>query len=120
MAGFSLESKLLPRVFAMIELMRGVTAFMIAPILIYLADVVGTSKQAGLTDTVWVCLVLAATGFVGGCALYLSGRPRLVAPDIDRWQGEDDQPAWESPPLLSAVRRSRPPGPGPVPPRPRR
>lgn len=44
-----------------------------------------------------VCLAIAVVGFLGGSALYLSGRPRLETPDLDRWQG-GDEPAWSSPP----------------------
>lgn len=106
MAGFSLRSKLLQRVFAMIELMRGVTAFLVAPVLIFLAGILGSSKRSGMADSVWICLVIAAVGFVGGCALYLLGRPHLEAPDLESWQGDADEPAWSSPPLLAAARRS--------------
>ncbi len=37
MAGFSLRSVQLQRVFAMIELLGGVTAFLVAPILVFVA-----------------------------------------------------------------------------------
>lgn len=103
MAGFSMRSRLLQRVFAMIELMRGVTAFLVAPILIYLVDVLGTTKTAGMRGSLWICLGLAAFGFLGGVALYTSGRRGLQAPDLERWQ--EDEPAWQSPPLLSRLRR---------------
>jgi MFS family permease len=113
MAGFSLPSKLLPRVFALIELMRGVTAFLVAPILIFLTGVLGKSRITGTRDAVWICLGIAAVGFVGGCVLYLTGRPRLVSPDLEEWQSDSDEPAWESPPVLDAVRatiKARVPG----------
>jgi len=105
MAGFSLRTRFLQRVFAMIELMRAVTAFLVAPILVFLAAVLGSNRQVGTTIAVWICLGIAAVGFVGGCAIYLSGRPFLEMPDLHRWQG-DDQPAWSSPPLFAALRRS--------------
>ena len=104
LAGLSLPAKLLQRVFAMIELTRGVTAFLVAPILIFLASVVGTAHDVGLKDAVWICLGIAAFGFVGCCVLYLTGRPWLEVPDLERWQGGDEDPAWSSPPLFSAVR----------------
>jgi MFS family permease len=107
MAGFSLQSKSLQRVFAMIELMRGVTAFLVAPVLAFLAATLGASQVIGLRDAIWICLIIALAGLIGGAGLYLSGRPRLIAPDIERWQGEDDQPAWPSPPLLAAIRKGR-------------
>jgi hypothetical protein len=87
----------------MIELMRGVTAFLAAPIFVFLAGTIGSSKQAGIKDTVWICLVIAAAGLIGGFVLYSSGRPWLVRPDLERWQGGPDDPAWESPPLGAAI-----------------
>jgi MFS family permease len=104
LAGLSMESRLLPRVFAMIELMRGVTAFMLAPIFVFLAASIASTPKAGLVDTEWVCLTIAAIGLVAGAGLYVAGRPRLVTPDIDRWQGAPDQPAWDSPPLFAQMR----------------
>jgi hypothetical protein len=104
MAGFSLESRLLQPIFAMIELMRGVTAFLVAPILVYLVGVLGSGQLTGTRNSLWTCFGLAMFGFVGGCFLYLTSRPRLVVPDIEAWQGAPDQPAWESPALFDAVR----------------
>jgi hypothetical protein len=104
MAGFSLESRLLQPIFAMIELMRGVTAFLVAPILVFLVSVLGSQQLTGTRNALWICCGLAVLGFVGGCFLYLSSRPRLVAPDIEAWQGAPDQQAWESPPLFDALR----------------
>lgn len=104
LAGLSLPAKLLQRVFAMIELSRGVTAFLVAPILIFVASAIGTAHDVGLKDAVWICLGIATFGFVGSCVLYLTGRPRLEVPDLERWQGGVDDPAWSSPPLFSAIR----------------
>ena len=104
MAGFSLRSQLLQRVFALIELLRGVTAFLVAPILVFLAGVLSPSKATGTADAVWICLAIAVLGFVGGTALYVRGKGRLQTPDIDRWQ-EEGEPAWDSPPLFGRGRR---------------
>lgn len=104
MAGFSLESRLLQPIFAMIELMRGVTAFLVAPILVFLISVLGSKQLTGTRNALWICFGLAVFGLVGGCFLYVTSRPRLVVPDIEAWQGAPDQPAWESPRLFDAVR----------------
>ncbi|MGW4463851.1 hypothetical protein [Micromonospora sp. NPDC004704] len=48
--------------------------------------------------------IFGALGLVGATALYLSGRPRLETPDLERFQGRGE-PAWSSPPILSAVHR---------------
>jgi hypothetical protein len=52
---------------------------------------------------VWVCFGIAAGGGVAALAIFVLGRGRLQAPDLERWQGEGE-PAWDSPPLLDAVR----------------
>jgi MFS family permease len=104
LAGLSVPARLLQRVFALIELLRAVTAFLVAPILSFLAGVLGTGRASGTGVAVDICLAIAAVGFVGGAALYLSGRPRLETPDLRRWHG-GGEPAWQSPPLLSALKR---------------
>lgn len=101
--GFSLRSAQIQRVFALVELLRGVTAFMAAPILLYLATAIGTSPAAGTRAAIWICLVIAVGGAVGAAALFVLGGGRLQKPDLDRWT--DGEPAWTSPPLLGRLRR---------------
>ncbi|WP_203918887.1 MFS transporter [Rugosimonospora africana] len=105
-AGLSLRAQLLQRAFALIELSRAVTAFLTAPILVFLAGTLGAGPTSGTVDALGICLAIAVIGFVGGCVLYLSGKPRLEAPDLERWHG-GAEPAWESPPLLRALRGRR-------------
>lgn len=102
MAGFSMLSPQLPRIFAMIELMRAVTAFLVAPILVYLVSVLGATQRPGFTASLWICLGIAAAGFAGGTLLYTTGKRRLETPDLDRWL-EGDTPAWSSPKLFDAL-----------------
>jgi hypothetical protein len=52
-AGFSLQSAQLPRVFALIELLRGVSAFMIGPILLHVAQTVGANPARGTKTALW-------------------------------------------------------------------
>ncbi len=106
MAGFSLRSPLLQRVFALIELMRGVTAFLVAPILVFLAAAIG-GGSAGIRAGIWICLGIAGAGLVGGGFLYLSGKRSLEAPDLERWHA-GDEPAWQSPALFARWRDWRP------------
>jgi MFS family permease len=103
MVGFSLRSRLLQRVFALIELMRGVTGFLIAPILLFLAGVMSRKPSSGLAGSLWICLAIAVIGFVGGLTVYWFGKRRLEAPDLERWQSEDAA-AWMSPALFSRLR----------------
>ncbi len=101
--GFSLRSVELQRVFALLELLRGVAAFMCGPILLHLAMTTGGSPAAGTQIALWVCFAIAATGGLVALYLIILGRPRLQAPDIARWES-GEAPAWHSPPFAAAIR----------------
>jgi MFS family permease len=103
-AGFSLPSANLQRVFAIVELMRAVAAFMIAPIFAHLAATVGGNLDAGTGTALWIGLGLALGGAALGIALYALGGARPQTPDIERFVA-GEAPAWYSPPLLARVRR---------------
>jgi MFS family permease len=97
-AGFSLASAQIQRVFAVIELLRGVAAFLFAPILLYLVGVFSPHRPAGTSDAAWLCFGLAIGGAAVAAVLFALGRSGLQTPDLERWQ-EEGEPAWESPPL---------------------
>lgn len=103
-AGFSLRNAALQRVFAMIELMRAVAAFMVAPILLHLAMTVGGSPAAGTRTALWVCFGLSAGGALLAISHYALGAVRPPSPELERWFG-GEAPAWDSPRLLAAMRR---------------
>ena len=105
-AGFSLASASLQRVFAIVELLRAVAAFMIAPILAHFAVTVGGSLEAGTEIALWIGLGLAVGGACIGVVVYLLGGARPQTPDIDRFL-DGEAPAWYSPPLLARVRTSK-------------
>ncbi len=76
---------------------------MIAPILLHFAQTVGTSPEAGTTSALWICFGLSIGGGAVALYLYVLGRVRLRAPDLETWlQGEEG--AWGSPPLLAGIR----------------
>ncbi len=102
-AGFSLPSASLQRVFAIVELMRAVAAFMIAPIFAHLAATVGGNLDAGTGIALWIGLALALGGAAVGVAIYALGGARPQTPDIDRFV-EGEGAAWYSPPLLARLR----------------
>ncbi len=102
-AGFSLNSMSLQRVFAIVELMRAVAAFMIAPIFVYFAANVGGSLEAGTGIALWIGFGIAVGGAVIGIAVYALGGARAQAPDIERFLAGEG-PAWYSPPLLARIR----------------
>jgi len=106
-AGFSLPAATLQRVFAIVELLRAVAAFMIAPIFAHFALSIGGDPVAGTRIALWIGLGLAVAGAAVPVALYLLGGARPETPQLDRFM-DGEGPAWHSPPLLAAVRgRSR-------------
>lgn len=106
-AGFSLRSNNVQRVFAIIELVRAVAAFMVAPVLVYVAATVGGSLASGTRMALWVCFAITCAGAVIGAALYaLGGVRRPPHPSVPAWMS-GEEPGWDSPPLLAAVRRGK-------------
>jgi MFS family permease len=103
-AGFSLPSASLQRVFAIVELMRAVAAFMIAPVFAHLAATVGGDLRSGTEIALWIGFGLALGGGLIGVALYLLGGARPQTPDLDRFL-DGEAPAWYSPPLLAGLRQ---------------
>jgi MFS family permease len=105
-AGFSLRSAQLPRVFAMIELLRGVAAFIAGPVLLHLARTATDGQAAGIETAIWVCFGLAVGGGLVAAALFALSGARLRRPDLDAWLA-GEQPAVHSPPLLAVLRHRR-------------
>ncbi|HTW12149.1 MAG TPA: MFS transporter [Solirubrobacteraceae bacterium] len=111
-AGFSLPSSQIQRVFALVELLRAVAAFMTAPVILHLAlSTNGGLMGAGVSTGLWVCFAIASTGLVVALYVFVLGRARLQQPDIDTWQ-EGKSPAWFSPPLANGIRTRRVTGQG--------
>jgi hypothetical protein len=107
LAGFSLRSASIQRVFAILELLRAVAAFMIAPILLHFATTLTGLPTPAMNTALWVCFALAAGGALLGVMLYVLGGARPSAPSLPRFLG-GEEPGWESPPLLAAIRGRRP------------
>jgi MFS family permease len=104
-AGFSLRALNLQRVFAIVELLRAVAAFMIAPIFAHFAATVGGDLNSGTAIALDVGLGLAIAGAAIGVATYALGGARPQRPDLDGFLAGRGA-AWYSPPLLARVRRS--------------
>jgi MFS family permease len=101
-AGFSLASANLQRVFAIVELLRAVAAFMVAPIFIYFASTISGSLDSGTEIMLLVGIGLAIAGAVSGVAIYAFSGARPQAPNLDRFLS-GTAPAWYSPPLLARL-----------------
>lgn len=106
-AGFSLQSNSLQRVFAIIELLRAVAAFMVAPIFAHFAATAAGGLTAGAGDALWVGFGLAIGGAVFGVAVYALSGARPQQPDLDQFL-DGESPAWYSPPLLARLRPGLP------------
>jgi hypothetical protein len=101
--GFSLRSAQIQRVFALVELLRGVAAFLAAPVLLHLAMTVSGKPPAGTGTAIWVCVGIAAGAAAFAALVAILGRARLQRPDLERW-ASGEEPAWDSPPLGVALR----------------
>jgi hypothetical protein len=108
-AGFSLPSTNLQRVFAIVELLRAVAAFMIAPVFAYFAATVGGGLRAGTGIALWIGFGLALSGAALAVAIYLLGGAKPEKPDLDGFM-RGRSPAWYSPPLLARLREPVPVG----------
>jgi hypothetical protein len=104
-AGFSLPAANLQRVFAIVELLRAVAAFMVAPIFAHVAATAGGNLDAGTGIALWIGLGLAVGGVAIGVAIYVLSAARPQAPNLERFLA-GAIPAWDSPPLLARVRSS--------------
>jgi len=103
-AGFSLPAATLQRVFAIVELLRAVAAFLIAPVFAHFAVTVGGNVTAGTGIALWIGLGLAIAGAVVPVLLYLLGGARPETPQLERFMGGEG-PAWNSPTLLAGARQ---------------
>jgi MFS family permease len=105
-AGFSLPAASLQRVFAIVELLRAVAAFMIAPVFVHFAATVGGNPTTGTGIALWIGLGMAVGGAALALGIYLLGGARPQTPNLDRFMAGEAS-AWYSPPLLAAVRGRR-------------
>ena len=103
-AGMSLPSRNLQRVFAIVELLRAVAAFMIAPIFVHIAVTVGHGVEAGTGIALWIGFGVALAGLAVAGLIYVLGGARPAKPDLNRFM-DGEAPAWYSPPLLARGRR---------------
>jgi nucleotide-binding universal stress UspA family protein/MFS family permease len=107
MAGYSLRSASIQRVFAILELLRAIAAFLVTPILLHFAISLTGLPTPAFNTALWICFGLAAGGAIVGVLLYALGRVRPAAAAIQTWMG-GMEPAWDSPPLLAALRPGAP------------
>lgn len=107
LAAFSLPSKSVGRTFALVELVRSVADFILAPVMLAVARAAsggGTHPSAeGLhlaLSATWLITLIATAA---GALLYLLGGVGLPKPDIDAWIVKN-RPAVRSPLLAESLR----------------
>ena len=89
----------------MIELLRAVAAFMIAPIFVHFAATVGGSPVAGTRDALWISLAIVEGGSALAAFTYFAGGARPRTPNMTTFL-TGKGPAWPSPPLLARLRNA--------------
>jgi MFS family permease len=102
-SAFSLPAPTLQRVFAIVELLRAVAAFMIAPVFAHFAVTVGGDPTTGTGIALWIGLGLAIAGAAVPLLIYALGGARPETPQLERFMSGEG-PAWHSPGLLAAAR----------------
>jgi MFS family permease len=102
-AGFSMPSSSLQRIFAIVELFRAVAAFMIAPIFLHFAATLSGNLNEGTGIVLWIGLGLAIVGATVGVGIYALSGARPQTPDFEKFL-HGGEAAWYSPPLLARVR----------------
>lgn len=106
LAGFSLGPRNIGRIFALVELVRSVFDYVIAPVIIRIA-VQGsngpTPQVPGLHEAGWIAIWIGIAFTVFGVGVYLLGGVGLPRPDLETWLGQG-RPAVDSPELLAKLR----------------
>lgn len=106
LAGLSLTSQIIGRVFALVELVRSLADYIIAPIILKVAALSSAKPPLdwdGTREGLWVTFWLALGFTAAGTLLWLAGRVGLPCPDLEAWLNKE-QPAFHSPKLLARFR----------------
>ncbi|MFR0358003.1 MFS transporter [Streptomyces sediminimaris] len=104
MAGLSVPSSKLGPTFALVELLRAEAAFLLAPVLVFVAQS-AASLQDGVHLAVAVVLAVCAAGTAVLLSVYVLGGARPHEPRLQAWLGGEES-AYHSPPLADAVRET--------------
>ena len=107
MAGLSLKSEMIGRIFALVELVRSEANFLMAPIVVKIAIIAsgstGTVATNGFRTGSSVAIIVTAGLVLVGLIVFFGSGARLLRPDLRQWH-DGDKPAWESPGLFAALR----------------
>jgi MFS family permease len=101
MGGLSAPSSKLGPTFALVELLRSEAAFLVGPVLLHVAMVVGGT--GGLRISIIVMIALLVATLLAVVVVLLLGGARPHAPDLEGWLGGDST-AFHSPRVFEVVR----------------
>jgi MFS family permease len=105
LAAFSLPSQLVGRTFALVELVRSEGDFILAPVLLQIAQIYSVAiplTMNGIREAAFLTLLVTLFFTVLCIALWITGNAALRAANIERWLEEKETPAIASPPLGAA------------------
>lgn len=102
MAGLSAPSSKLGPTFALVELLRSVAAFLVAPILLQLATS-AADPMHGFGQASFVTLLVLVAGGAAAVAVLVLGGAHPHAPDLEQWL-DGDSPGYHSPQFAALVR----------------
>lgn len=106
MAGLSMPSSQLGPTFALVELLRSEAAFLLAPVLLHVAEAQGTKRPQldhGISVAGWTLVVILLAGLAVSAFVWRASGARSHAPDLENWLEEGNE-ALDSPPVLAEVR----------------
>jgi MFS family permease len=100
--GLGMPSDRLGRAFALVQLLRSVATYAVAPVVLALATGHGSPSESGLRSGLLAMAVLAVAGLLAAVLVPAVSGARLRAPDLETWLAGDS--AVPSPPTATHLR----------------
>ena len=111
MAGLSLKSQMIGRIFALVELVRSEANFLMAPIIIKIAQLLSGGGSvmlaSGVASAAWITVLAGLALTIVGIVIFAAGGGGLQRPNLRAWHDED-KTAWTSPELFALARGKHP------------
>lgn len=95
LAGMGVPSKQIGRAFALVELLRSEAAYLVGPVLLYVA-MLHSPLRHGIVFATWITVAFTAVGLIALVGLFVASGARLREPDLQAWLERGEQ-ALESP-----------------------
>ncbi|MGH8891554.1 MAG: hypothetical protein ACRDV3_17555 [Acidothermaceae bacterium] len=104
LAAFGVSSRQVGRAFALVELLRSEAAYLVGPLLLYIATI-HPPLYKGTQFATWITIGLTATGTAVLIVLFIASGARLHEPDLEAWLDEGEQ-AMHSPPTAERIQNA--------------